>query len=51
MSIKEEYYFLNHQKENFVSFSMSNDMDCESEFFAHGCSFIRISYIPNDLSL
>ena len=44
--------FLDLQKEDFVSFSMNNDMDCESfksVFLAQGCSFVRVSYIPPDL--
>lgn len=40
--------FLDLKKEDFVNFSMSNDMDYESfkwVFLAQGCWFVRISYI------
>ena len=48
--LSSPWNFLDFQKEDFVSFSMSTDMNCESfkwGFLAQRCSFVRI-YITCD---
>lgn len=40
LDLDGEFHFLNLEKEDFLSFSMSNDMDCES-FNSNGDSLLK----------